>query len=114
MDPAATLSAPSAASILATVGVQDGLLAVRGVMKASGFVTPFQAPFRLPNNLLLTLMKGDEVVEFVEHLPNNNLLGPVMGHMNNYVCELFELQNLCVFGVSLRRSLVLDEQLGSS
>lgn len=27
MDPAATLSAPSVSSILATVGVQDGLLA---------------------------------------------------------------------------------------
>ena len=59
-------------------------------------------------------MKGDEVVKFVEHLANNNLLVPVMGHMNNYVCKLFELQNLCVFGVPLRRSLVLDEQLGFS
>lgn len=60
MDPAATLSAPSAASILTTLGVRDGLLAVRGVLKASEFVTLFQVPLRVPNNLLLTLMKGDE------------------------------------------------------
>ena len=59
-DSATALSAPS---VLDTADVQDGLLAAGGVLKASGFVTSFQAPFRVPNNLLLTLMKGDEVVE---------------------------------------------------
>lgn len=50
---AATLSAPSSSPNLATVGVQDGLFAVRGVLKTSWFVTPFHAPFRVPNSSCL-------------------------------------------------------------
>lgn len=84
MDPAATLSAPSAASILTTAGVQDGLLAVHGVLKASVFVTPFQAMFQVPNNLLLTLMKGDEPVEAIEQGTN---LGLFVDAWHAYLAE---------------------------
>lgn len=77
----ATLSAPSAASILATVGVQGGLLAVPRVrlIKQVLHDQPVSG-LRAFDTTLLTLMKGDEVVEALELISNLMLLLAAFRH----------------------------------
>lgn len=88
--PAARSSTPSAVSILATVGVQDGLLAVPRVRltKQVGHDQPVFG-LRAFDTPLLTLMKGDEIIEGSKERGHYLLLFARFGNRNNEWLNMF-------------------------